>query len=89
MLISDIIKAAIPSADESICEHILWGRTPFPMRGISAKELFKSASGFNRANKKGNRLCDWCHCLAVEGKSECQSCYDALNNKDREEKEGE
>jgi hypothetical protein len=47
--IADVIKAAIPDADQSLCEHILWGRTPYPMGRVSARSLYQAASGFRRA----------------------------------------
>jgi len=80
MLISDVIRAAIPNADESTCEHILWGRTAFPFISLTAKDIYRAASSFQRAKIKNTRLCDWCHRIAQEGKTECKSCYDALNN---------
>jgi hypothetical protein len=41
---AQIIRAAIPEADEVLCDHILWGRTPFPMGAITAQSLFKAAN---------------------------------------------
>lgn len=78
MLIHDIIKAAIPDADESLCEYIAWGRTAFPFTPVSAKAFYKAASRFHRASHKGVRLCDFCDRVA-EKNGLCLDCKKALN----------
>lgn len=75
---SDVIRAAIPDADDALCSHILWGRTPYPMGTITARGLYKAASGFARAGANNRRLCDHCHREALSGKWECQRCQDVL-----------
>lgn len=70
-----VIRAAIPDADESDIDHILWGRTPFPCRSVTARELYRAASGWRRAVAGGKRLCDHCHRLADDNDGwECLRC---------------
>jgi len=69
-----VIKAAIPAADQELCEHILWGRTPFPMGKITARSLYKTASGFSRAGKNGTPLCDHCDNRADHNDVTCIKC---------------
>ncbi len=80
MLIKDIIKAAIPDASDSICEHILWGRTCYPVGKVTAKDLYRAADRFKRATAHSIRLCDFCDNRAVQG-SLCGRCNEALNEK--------
>lgn len=75
---ADCIRAAIPDADDALCDHIVWGRTPFPFTKLSARDFYKAASRFKRAEANGRRLCDWCDNLAVDGWN-CQACNDALS----------
>lgn len=76
--IAQVVLAAIPGADKDTIDHILLGRTPYPVGRISAQSLFKAASGWRRAAEHKLRLCDHCHNLALAGHWECQSCRDAL-----------
>ena len=41
MKAQEIIQAAIPGADDGLCEHIIWGRTAFPFTPISAQNFIK------------------------------------------------
>lgn len=52
MLTSDVIRAAIPNADESICEHILWGRTAFPFIPLTAKDIYRCYDSLNKYSKQ-------------------------------------
>lgn len=72
------IRAAVPDADDAFCDHILWGRTPFPMGKITARDLYKAANRLDRANKKGVRLCELCDNIAVD-EFNCKACNDALS----------
>ena len=72
MTFEDIIKQAIPDADEQLCEHILWGRTCFPAGQITAKSLYKAAARWRRAWINRIRLCDYCDQPALAGEFECQ-----------------
>ncbi len=74
----EIIRAAILGAGDEICQHILWGRTPFPFAVVTAQALYKAASGFHRANTNGIQLCDHCHNPAMENKWMCKQCAGAL-----------
>lgn len=68
-----IIRGAIPQADEAICEHILWGRTPFPFAKVTAREIYKAADRFRRAGAHGIHLCEFCDRPAVDGWN-CEKC---------------
>lgn len=74
---ADCIRAAIPGASDQLCEHIVWGRTPFPFTKLSARDFYRAAHRFQRAEAKGIRLCDWCDNIAVN-RWNCQACNDAL-----------
>lgn len=74
---SDIIKAAIPDADEKLCNFILWNRTPFPF-ALNPRQLYKSASGYFRAESNGRTLCDFCSNEAESGDYTCIACNNAL-----------
>lgn len=78
MTFGQIIRAAIPGADEDTVDHVLWGRTPYPVGRITAKSLFKAASGFRRAAANGIHLCDHCHSMALPDRFECGPCGVAL-----------
>jgi hypothetical protein len=73
----DCIRAAIPDADEALCDHIIWGRTPFPFKKLSGRDFYRAASRFRRAEANGIRLCDFCDNIAIDGWN-CQSCINAL-----------
>jgi len=75
---AEIIKAAIPTANEDMCEYILWNRTPYPMAKVSARMLFKAASRTARAYRNGFRLCELCDNLADADGFECRSCRESL-----------
>lgn len=74
MKIYAIIRSAIPNATDEICEHILWGRTTYPMGVITARSLYGAAKRFDRANKKNIRLCDFCDRIVRENRTECDIC---------------
>lgn len=79
--VAQIIKAAIPGADEHLINHILWGRTPFPCGRITAQSLYRAASAFRRAKEQGFQLCDHCHNPAEPHKYECRRCRAALSGR--------
>ena len=79
MLISDVIRAAIPGADSETCEFILWEMTPYPCGTITAQSLYRAASRFQRAKNNKRRLCELCSNLAEEGKWNCTRCQQALD----------
>lgn len=76
---AQVIRKAIPDADDALCDHILWGRTPFPMGGITARGLYEAARRFQRAAVNGRRLCDWCNNLALTGEFMCVLCATAIS----------
>jgi len=75
---AEIVRAAIPGADDSLCEHILWGRTPFPCGQVWARDIYRAASRWKRAEEQGNQLCELCDRLAAEGFILCDICNAAL-----------
>lgn len=74
---AQIVRAAIPGAEDDVCEHVLWGMTPFPCGPITAQDIYRAASRLRRASAKGIRLCDWCHRIAMNGWT-CEVCQAAL-----------
>ena len=75
---ADVIRAAIPGADDATVEHVIWARTPFPMTAVNAREIYRAASRLHRAERNGVRLCDWCDRIARSGDWTCAQCDDAL-----------
>lgn len=73
-----IIRAAIPDADDGVCEVVLWGRTPFPFAPVSARELYRAAHGLARANRRGVQLCDFCPRPAGPTRWLCALCEKVL-----------
>mgnify|MGYP001614447862 CR=1 FL=1 len=73
-----IIRAAIPEADDALCEHILWGRTPFPCSAISARSLYLAAHRYKRASANKIHLCDFCDNIAAPNDTVCSECGSAL-----------
>ncbi len=73
-----VVRAAIPGASDGLCEHVLWGRTAFPAKGVSARDIYRAASRLRRATDKGERLCDTCDRKASPGKWSCAHCRAAL-----------
>lgn len=82
--IRDIIRAAIPDADDALCEYIVWARTHYPMAPVAAQMLYKAALQYRRATDKGLQLCEFCDRLA-ENQTEqclptCAHCRTVLQN---------
>lgn len=76
---ADVIRAAIPDADEAMCDYILWDRTPFPFKQLTARELYKTAASFHRGQRAGITFCDLCPRPAVVHLSYlCIPCHRAL-----------
>lgn len=75
---ADAIRAAIPSASLDLCEHILWERTPYPMGKITARSLYKAASGWKRAFDNGVSLCELCDRRVDDEKYICSRCGNSL-----------
>jgi len=74
----DCIRAAIPEASDALCDHIMWGRTPFPFAKLGAREFYKAASRYQRAASNNIRLCDFCDRLADHDRWTCAPCGAAL-----------
>jgi len=79
MKADQIIRAAIPDANDSLCEHILWGRTPYPMGRITARSLYRAADRFRRAQENGVQLCSFCD-NAADGMA-CRKCDAVLSGR--------
>ena len=77
----DIVRAAIPSADEDLCAHIILGRTGFPSfwkTDNPAREIYQAARRFSRAEANGRQLCDHCDNEVVGEIYVCLPCGIAL-----------
>jgi hypothetical protein len=75
--VAEVIRAAIPDASESVIDHVLWARTPYPAGAVRAKDLYQAASGFIRAHRKGRALCDFCERPALLY-GVCAECHTKL-----------
>lgn len=74
----DICRAAYPQANKAFADHILWGRTCFPFGKVTARDLYRAASGMARATAKGIHLCDFCERALAPDKWTCDGCDKAL-----------
>ena len=75
----DVCRAAVPGCDEAFTEHVLYGRTPFPMRPVSVRELYRAASRVRRATAQGLKLCDLCDRIATDG-WQCDECTASMDS---------
>jgi hypothetical protein len=77
-----VIKAAIPNCPDSIMDHILWGRTPYPFAKVTPRSLYKAAARFKRAQDHGLELCDFCDRIATHHNlcDVCRTAMDAVRN---------
>lgn len=78
---ADIIRLAIPGASDALIDHIAWGRTPFPVGNVTAKEFYKAARRWVRAGNNGLQLCEMCDRLATD-RWLCDRCRNALKPKE-------
>ena len=77
----EVIRKAIPDADDDLCSFILWGRTGFPAfwkTNNIAREIFEAARRFSRALANKRQLCDFCDNQTPDGRDLCPSCAVAL-----------
>lgn len=79
MTFQELIRAALPGADDATVDYVLWNRTPFPF-DTDPKMLFKKARSYARACANGRQQCELCDNLARPGEWECQRCADALES---------
>jgi len=70
----DIVRAAIPNADQTLAEAILWERTSYPCGSVTPRDLYRAAARFHRASAKGVELCALCDRVADQGMWECLRC---------------
>jgi len=75
----DIVRGAIPNADDATVEYVIWGRTPFPFR-VDVREIYRAASGYRRASARGAALCDHCHRIVPPNVWACEKCESALRS---------
>lgn len=66
MTVQDIVRAGYPNATDEETEYVIWNRTSYPFKGLTAKMVYKAASQTYRASKKGLQLCDFCDNIATE-----------------------
>lgn len=78
MHMQTIIQKAIPNATEEFCEWLIWERTAFPFKPLTARELYKTASRVKRAKESQIRLCDLCDRIAEPGEYLCCNCKEVL-----------
>ncbi len=76
----EVVRAAIPDADASLAEHILWARTPFPVGRVTVRSLYEAASRYRRAEYHRMRLCDFCDRRAEGDANLCRSCEKAFTD---------
>ncbi len=69
-----IMRKAIPDADDQLCEFIVWERTAYPLRKLTTRGLYKTARRWRRTKEKGLRLCELCDRIAILGDSLCERC---------------
>lgn len=79
MIGADIVRAAIPGANDHLVDHIVWGRTSFPFGRVSARDLFKAAHRWRRSGAQGLTLCDFCDNLVAPSAWVCYRCRAALD----------
>lgn len=77
---ADVIRMAIPNADEGTCDHVLWGRTAYPFGNVTARTLYRAAARVRRAGEHGLRLCDFCDRVAQPERWECARCDAVLRD---------
>jgi hypothetical protein len=70
----NVVRAAIPQAQEELVNYILWERTPFPVGSVSARDLYRAANRWERARKNGLTLCPFCNNKMEPEKFHCVSC---------------
>jgi len=83
MNVMQVVRAAIPGASEQLCEHILWGRTAFPVGRVWPRDLYRAADRLRRATEKGIELCEFCDAITEPGKMACNRCDAALTHNTR------
>ena len=77
--VHQVVRAAIPDADDEIVSFIMWARTPYPFGTVSARSIYKAAATLQRAGFNHVRLCDHCDNRARGPEAwECERCYRAL-----------
>ena len=76
--VQSVVRVAIPGASDGLCDHVVWGRTAFPAKGVTAQDMYRAASRLRRATDKGERLCDTCDRKAELGRWTCAHCSAAL-----------
>jgi hypothetical protein len=86
--IIDCLKAGWSNITEEQAEYVLWSRTPFPIKSLTAKEYYIAANRTRRAWKNGIRLCDFCDCIAEANDGLCKECRKSFDEcKGEHEKE--
>lgn len=76
----DVVRKAIPDASDSLCEYIVWGRTPFPFIGPPeiVKLIYRAARRYLRAEANNIVLCELCSNKAFDGEDLCFNCDQVL-----------
>lgn len=79
MLYSDVILTGFPNATESDMDEVLFGRTAYPFKAITVKELYRASNRLYRAEKNGRALCSFCDREVPVGHGACESCDLAIH----------
>lgn len=77
----EIVQEYFPEATEDFVEYLVWHRTSYPAGSISGsyeQDLREACIAFKEAKEKGITLCDFCNKEALQGKSFCAECEEAL-----------
>lgn len=75
MTYNDVAQHVDKSIDS---EFILWQRTSFPFKAISAKEFYKACQREIRINRNGIRLCNFCNNIVTKNDL-CEKHWKVLN----------
>lgn len=79
MMPSEIIQKTIPGISEEMIDYIIWCRTPHPFKALTAREVYKAADRWRRAQDHGIFLCEFCNNEARHDDWVCSKCERALN----------
>lgn len=69
-----VIRAAIPGADDELCDYVLWKRTRFPFDG-SPRTIYECARRWQRSRVP---LCETCDRPALKDQWHCDRCSKIL-----------
>ena len=80
--VGEIIRAAVPDANEEMCDWILWSRTPYPCGNVTAQSLYRAANRVRRCREHNRKLCEMCDRAITWNAHICSRCEAALARKE-------